>query len=118
MSALPFDARDRIERELRGSFPFEPAPRVLGIASRIMTSLTAGAATELPDAEALARRFHETYERLAPQHDYRTRQASAKPWAEVPENNRALMTAVAAEVLSWLAGGSGLSGHGVESGEQ
>lgn len=53
---------------------------------------------ELPSAEQLAQRFHEAYERLAPDFGYKTREASAKPWAEVPENNRALMTAVCAEV--------------------
>jgi hypothetical protein len=51
------------------------------------------------DAETLARRFHETYERLAPQFGYETRPASAKPWAEVPEANRQLMVAVAREIL-------------------
>lgn len=50
-------------------------------------------------AEALAQRFHETYERLAPEYGYRTREASAVPWADVPENNRALMVAVCAEIL-------------------
>lgn len=50
-------------------------------------------------AEHLARSFHEAYERLAPNHGYETREASAKPWAEVPANNRALMTAVCAEVM-------------------
>lgn len=50
-------------------------------------------------AEALARRFHETYERLAPDFGYETRKASAVPWEQVPENNRRLMTAVASEIL-------------------
>ena len=50
-------------------------------------------------AEQLAQRFHETYERLAPDFDYKTREASAKPWAEVPENNRSLMIAVCEEIL-------------------
>jgi len=50
-------------------------------------------------AEKLARRFHETYERLAPSFSYQTREASAKPWEEVPENNRRLMIAVCAEIL-------------------
>jgi hypothetical protein len=49
-------------------------------------------------AEALARRFHETYERLAPKYGYETREASAKPWEQVPKNNRQLMIAVCAEV--------------------
>lgn len=52
--------------------------------------------------EQLAQRFHETYERLAPQFGYETRRASAKPWAEVPENNRQLMTAVCAEMLDLI----------------
>jgi hypothetical protein len=34
-------------------------------------------------AEALARLFHETYERLAPEFGYETRKASAVPWEEV-----------------------------------
>ena len=51
------------------------------------------------DALKLAQRFHEPYERLAPSFGYETREASAKPWADVPENNRQLMTAVCAEIL-------------------
>jgi hypothetical protein len=51
-------------------------------------------------AEALARRFHETYERLAPSHGYETREASAKPWADVPSQNKGLMVAVCAEILA------------------
>lgn len=54
----------------------------------------------MPDtAEALARKFHETYERLAPDHGYETREASAKPWDEVPEQNRNLMIAVCQELI-------------------
>jgi hypothetical protein len=53
-------------------------------------------------AEELARLFHETYERLAPQYDYETRPESATPWDEVPEHNRKLMIATAAEVLRKL----------------
>jgi len=51
-------------------------------------------------AEQLARRFHETYERLAPDYGYRTREASAVPWDQVPEQNRRLMIAVADELLT------------------
>lgn len=51
-------------------------------------------------AEYVARRFHEAYERLAPNFDYRTRQASAKPWEQVPDDNRRLMIAVAQELLA------------------
>lgn len=50
-------------------------------------------------AEALARRFHEAYERLAPEHGYRTRTESAVPWEQVPEANKRLMIAVCAEIL-------------------
>lgn len=51
-------------------------------------------------AEGLARRFHEAYEALAPQFGYRTREASAVPWADVPQQNRNLMIATAARVLA------------------
>lgn len=51
------------------------------------------------NAEQLAQQFHEAYERLAPSFGYETREASAKPWAEVPENNRNLMIAVCQELL-------------------
>jgi hypothetical protein len=56
----------------------------------------------LPPADVIARRFHETYERLAPDFDYRTREASAKPWADVPEQNKALMIRTALYVRGWL----------------
>ena len=52
------------------------------------------------DAEALAKRFHETYERLAPQYAYKTQASSAVDWAEVPQNNKRLMIAVCAEILA------------------
>lgn len=54
------------------------------------------------DPETVARWFHEAYERLAPEHGYSTRKASAKPWDEVPEANRALMIATVREVLARL----------------
>lgn len=59
------------------------------------------------DAESLARSFHETYERLAPSFGYETREASAKPWANVPEQNKRLMIAVCGEILgspAWKCG--------------
>lgn len=49
-------------------------------------------------AADVARRFHEAYERLAPTFGYETRPESAVPWEDVPEANRALMTAVVSEV--------------------
>ncbi len=50
--------------------------------------------------DRLAQHFHETYERLAPEHGYETRKESAKPWSEVPERNKSLMTAVCGEILT------------------
>lgn len=50
-------------------------------------------------AELLAQTFHDIYEELAPSFGYETREASAKPWAEIPEANRALMIAVAERLL-------------------
>lgn len=49
--------------------------------------------------EELARFFHETYEKLAPNYGYTTRKTSAVPWEDVPEPNKSLMIAVATEVL-------------------
>ena len=53
--------------------------------------------------DALAQLFHETYERLAPEYGYETRKESAKPWADVPENNKRLMIAVCEEVQKALS---------------
>jgi isopentenyl phosphate kinase len=50
-------------------------------------------------AEQIAEAFHDAYERLAPEYGYETREASRKPWSEVPENNRELMAAVVSELL-------------------
>jgi hypothetical protein len=50
--------------------------------------------------EKLAQRFHETYELLAPSFGYKTREESAKPWVDVPEQNKQLMIAVCKEILS------------------
>lgn len=51
---------------------------------------------------ALAKLFHDEYESLAADFDYKTRDASAVPWDRVPENNRNLMRAVSGRVLSRL----------------
>lgn len=55
----------------------------------------------LPDrwADALASRFHEAYERLAPEFGYDTRPDSAVPWEDVPEANRLLMQAVVRDLF-------------------
>lgn len=52
------------------------------------------------DEERIARQFHETYERLAPEHGYTTREASAKPWKDVPQQNKNLMIAVVRELIA------------------
>jgi hypothetical protein len=53
-------------------------------------------------APELARFFHETYEELAPEFNYKTRAESAVPWENVPESNKRLMIAVAERVLERL----------------
>jgi hypothetical protein len=52
--------------------------------------------------EELAELFHETYEKLAPDYGYKTREASAVPWSDVPEPNKSLMIAVAEQVLATI----------------
>jgi len=66
--------------------------------------------------ERLAEIFHTNYERLAPEFGYKTREASAVEWKDVPEPNRGLMIATCgavmqvmeqrfyAEVARWKAG--------------
>ena len=50
-------------------------------------------------ADIIARHFHETYERLAPEFGYETRQESRTDWSKVPPENKALMVAVTQELL-------------------
>lgn len=50
-------------------------------------------------AEMIAKAFHESYERQAPDYGYKTRESSAKPWEEVPDQNRDLMRAVVQDLL-------------------
>lgn len=49
--------------------------------------------------ERLAEFFHENYESLAMKFNYKTRDESNVPWAEVPENNKKLMMAVCDMVI-------------------
>ena len=56
----------------------------------------------LESPETVAKHFHEAYERLAPDYGYKTREASAVPWEEVPEQNRNLMIAVCRELIERL----------------
>lgn len=69
------------------------------LADALEAALASRLSTPPADAEALARRFHEAYERLAPEFGYKTREASAVPWAEVPEANKRLMIATCASIL-------------------
>lgn len=52
--------------------------------------------------EAIAGRFHETYEMLAPRFGYRTNRATAVVWESVPEDNRQLMIETVRVVVSPL----------------
>jgi hypothetical protein len=49
--------------------------------------------TAMSPIEQIAKAFHDAYERLAPDHGYKTREASAVPWDDVPPANKALMIA-------------------------
>lgn len=50
-------------------------------------------------AELIAGVFHATYETLAPEHGYTTREASAVDWDDVPAQNRNLMIHVVQTLL-------------------
>ena len=86
VQAMHARARDRVMEDLRR----KPIA---------MTVTMDDCADKLPTAEALAQRFHEHYETLAPAHGYRTREASAVAWADVPEVNKGLMVVTAHAVL-------------------
>lgn len=51
------------------------------------------------DDQRIAKEFHETYERLAPEYGYLTRSASNVPWSAVPANNKSLMRAVVRDLI-------------------
>jgi hypothetical protein len=78
-----------------GSIDLLTALDLLGKAEARVAELEA--ATE---PETLAQAFHENYERLAPEYGYKTREASAVPWDEVPDNNKRLMVATARAALA------------------
>lgn len=61
---------------------------------------------EYQAAEAMAQRFHEAYERLAPGFGYETRKESAVPWDEVPLRNKRLMIAVCRELAARVPDGA------------
>ena len=50
-------------------------------------------------SEELAKYFHQNYEQLAPHFGYKTREASAVPWEDVPEKNKNLMVMVCHRIL-------------------
>lgn len=49
--------------------------------------------------EDVARQFHDTYERLAPDYAWETQVRSRVEWADLPNENRGLMLAVVEEVV-------------------
>jgi hypothetical protein len=57
--------------------------------------------------EELAELFHTHYEAIAKREGYKTREESAVPWSEVPEDNKRVMVLTAAAVLRELEGTSG-----------
>lgn len=80
-----------------------PAPEIpvpKGTPMREVGSMQGTQVRRRLSAFEIAEKFHETYERLAPSFGYRTREASAKPWDEVPEQNKALMVAVVASLIN------------------
>ncbi len=68
-------------------------------AVRMAYALGKADASKPVEPEDLARKFHEIYERLAPEYGYKTREASAVHWDDVPEGNKRLMIAVCKEIL-------------------
>lgn len=54
------------------------------------------------EAEQLAELFHATYEQLAPEFGYETREGSKGDFTSVPENQRKLMVAVSQTILNRL----------------
>lgn len=50
--------------------------------------------------EYIAKCFHETYEKLAPNYGYKTREATAVPWEDIPNQNKRLMIAVVKNLIA------------------
>ena len=53
-------------------------------------------------SEQTAQSFHNLYEKAAPAFGYKTREETSKPWIDVPENNRMLMTTVCGALVGRL----------------
>jgi hypothetical protein len=49
--------------------------------------------------EEMARKFHETYEHLAPMYGYKTRKGSRVAWEDLSEPLRQLMVATCREII-------------------
>lgn len=47
----------------------------------------------------IASEFHKKYEDLASSYGYETRKESAKPWEDVPAQNKELMRAVVSQLI-------------------
>ena len=95
----------KIEQTLEGQYPEGQALRAALFTTRAALSDTAGEGWLPPvQPEQLAQIFHETYERLAPEFGYKTRDASAVPWEQVRGSNRRLMIATARATLDALGG--------------
>ena len=91
--------RHSAARELTPEQAQEIVAYAVGRPSKAGDRIEAKARAEQSRAEELAQRFHEAYERLAPSFGYETRKESAKPWTDVPEQNKRLMIAVCAEIM-------------------
>jgi hypothetical protein len=50
-------------------------------------------------SESIAREFHITYERYAPQHGWDTQKRSRVMWDDLPDENKSLMIAVVKKLL-------------------
>lgn len=85
-SPSPSDVQSLVEAVLAAALPIEEETDGVGLGCE-------------QAREALARAFHEAYEELAPSFGYETRKASAKPWEQVPVENRHLMVAVVGKLV-------------------
>ena len=97
-------AADAMEQHYdKWSGPDEEPPTYADLAEVAIVAAAGAAPQPTTSLEDAAKRFHEAYERLAPEHGYKTREESAVPWGEVPSRNKNLMIAVCAEILPSLA---------------
>lgn len=81
---------------------YADAAGIFAASPTLATDLDLATAWRMAGPEGIARLFHETYERLAPDHGYTTRRESAVPWEDVPERNRSLMVATVVALTAAL----------------